>query len=141
LYLRGKSVLKKWGFYLVVDWKIDLSHQHYLCHWGHSSQFLAIVGTFPVFYSFWISTPALMWEISANNVVSPFNSTDPSHLKPISYSWRAEMCKPISLKWVQSVEALLWRVCLNYTASADSSSSSGEHFSDFHCLEKGPHWT
>jgi hypothetical protein len=39
------------------------------------------------------------------------------------------------------MEALLSRTCLNYAASADSSSSSGKHFSDFHCLEKGPHWT
>jgi hypothetical protein len=51
----------------------------------------------------------------------------------------AEMCKPFSLKWVPSVEALLSHDCLNYAASADSISFSGKPFDDFHYLEKGLH--
>lgn len=42
-----------------------------------------------------------------------------------------------SLKWVPSLEALLLHNCLNYATSTDSSSSSGEHFSDSCCLEIG----
>jgi hypothetical protein len=39
------------------------------------------------------------------------------------------------------MEGLLSHAYLNYAASADSSSSSGEHFRDFWCLKKGLHWT
>jgi hypothetical protein len=51
------------------------------------------------------------------------------------------MCKPFSLKCVPSVEALPSYVCLNYVEGADSSSRTGKHFSDFHCLEEELHWT
>jgi hypothetical protein len=38
------------------------------------------------------------------------------------------------------MEAFLSHVCLNYAASADSSSSGGEYFNHFGCLKKDPHW-
>jgi hypothetical protein len=54
---------------------------------------------------------------------------------------RAERCKAFSLRWVPSTKALLSHACLHHAASADSSSSSGEHFIAFSCLGKSPHWT
>jgi hypothetical protein len=60
----------------------------------------------------------------------------PVEAEKLAIPRRTEMHNPF-LRWVPSVEALL----LNYMANADSSSSGGKHFNNFHCLEKDLHCT
>jgi hypothetical protein len=53
---------------------------------------------------------------------------------------QAAMSKVFSWRWVPTVEMLPSCTCLNHATDADSSFSSGECFSYFHSLVKGPHW-